>query len=141
MNDAVPDYATDLPARRQLITTMANPDSKIDYVSTLEADLAGPDGERARVVVRYVPDRWVLEETGLSRYLEVVGDLAPANLETAATTLVADLADQLVPRWIQVFVQQTAPGSATAPGRHEVLVEERQPKWKNEELLGRLAPL
>lgn len=140
MSSAAPDYATDMLARRKLIETTRNPDAKVDYVSTLEADLLPADGARARVVVRYVPDRRVLSETGLPRYLEVVGSVGPENLETAATLIVADLADQLVPRWIQVFVQQARPGAEASPGRHEVLIEERQPKWRNDELLSRLGP-
>lgn len=140
MSSDAPDYATDLRARRKLIDTAPNPDAGMDYVSTLEAHLLPTDGRRARVVVRYVPDRRVLTEAGLPRYLEVVGALAPENLETAATLILADLADQLVPRWIQVLVQQARPGAEASPGRHEVLVEERQPKWRNDDLLSRLGP-
>jgi hypothetical protein len=124
--------------RRRLLATEPNPDSKIDYLVVLEGRLEGSSLERpVTVAVRYVPDRQIVSAGGFGRYLAAVAAAPWPSLEEIGVAVLADVSDQLIPRWVQVSV--AAPASS-APGitRHEALLEDRQPAWNNAALLARL---
>lgn len=118
----------DSQTRRALLSTGSNPQPSLDYVVTLEGQL----GDH-RLVVRYVPDRTILRPESLVAYLPKVSD-RELPLEELAVLVLGDLVDALVARWTHVTLI-AAPG---ALGRHEVMLEDRQPKWDNPALLGRL---
>jgi hypothetical protein len=124
--------------RRRLLAAEPNPDFKIDYVIVLEGHLDGLPPERpVTVAVRYVPDRHILNAAAFGRYLAAVAAAPWSSFEEIGVAVLADMSDQLVPRWIQVSV--VAPTSS-APGitRHDVVLEDRQPAWNNAALLARL---
>ncbi len=128
----------DIQERRALLETDRNPDYKLDYVSSLRGRMTahGPDGNSI-VGLRYIPDRLILRPAAFARYLDALGSLEWASLEEAAAAVLNDVNNELVARWVQVFI--SAPEQAQAGvDRHEVLLEDRQPNWDNPGLLSRL---
>jgi len=124
--------------RRRLLAAEPNPDSKIDDLIVLQGRLEGPLPERpVTVAVRYVPDRRILTTAAFGHYLVAVAEAPWSSLEQIGVAVLADVSDQLVPRWVQVSV--AAPASSV-PGvtRHDAILEDRQPTWNNTALLARL---
>ena len=78
-------------------------------------------------------DRLVLETQAFENYLAAMSQEPWDNLEHAAVTLLDDIHDQLIARWIQL--------SVTGGQGHSILLEDRQPKWENPQLLQRLRRL
>ena len=122
-------------ARRGLLTTSDNPDSRLDYVVTLSGRLGV--GETARVAIRYVPDHTILEEGCFAAYLDALAETDWPTLEAAATAILEDLNNELVARWVQVTVSSEADGGVRGI-EHAVYLEDRQPTWDNPALLARL---
>ena len=128
----------DLTERRGLLTTVANPDAGLDYVSELRGEIPDPgSGGDSSVILRCVPDRRVLLPDAFSRYLEALADLSWTSLEEIATTVLTDVNNEVIARWIQVSVRV---GATRYPRVREygVIVEDRQPDWDNAALLSRL---
>ena len=119
----------DSHTRRSRLTTAQNPESRLDYIVSLRESFEG--GE---VLVSYVPDRFILVPDSLGDYLSAVDAFTSRNLEETAATILGDLNNELVPRWVQVAVSRLHDGAI----RHRVAVEDRQPKWDNPGLLSRL---
>lgn len=107
--------------RRDLLKVRANPDSRHDYVVVFRATT--PDG--ARLGLRLVPDRDILDPGSLAAY---VAELPALGSEALALAVLDDLANELVPRWVEVRVERDSP----LP--HRVVVEDRQPGWTLPEL-------
>lgn len=126
-----------LHERRLLLSTAPNPDPKSDYVVTIEAYFLIHLRTEISVTLRFVPDRDILASDSFDAYLARLSEIDLSGLEAIATTILADVNDRLVPKWIQVEV---ATGFAQAVGvhRHTVLAEDRQPRWDNPTLLSRL---
>lgn len=112
--------------RRELLTTVANPDARHDYL----VELSGEPAEGVRLTVRYVPDRLVAGPDAFAAYLAS----APADgtLEGLALSTLDDVNNELVPRWVEVTAERSTP----VP--HRVLVEDRQPNWDNPHLFSRM---
>jgi len=129
--------------RRGLLETAANPGTGPDYLSLLEGHAPGA---RARVTIRYVPDKRILTPAAYRRYLaalEAPGDMSrapevPETPEALALMILEDMNNEVVPRWVQVVVAQESGEDAEGGARHVVLVEDRQPKWDDPALLARL---
>ena len=122
--------------RRALLTTLPNPGPRLDYVVSLSG-LVGRGDEGTRVSLRYIPDRWVLDPAGLDAYLDALAGGAPGALEDLAVMVLDDINNEVVARWVQVVV--SAPTEGRAPvDHHDVMLEDRQPKWANDALLSRL---
>lgn len=125
--------------RRALLTTRPHPEPRHDLLIDLVARL----GERFEMMVRYVPDRLVLDAIGFARYADTlapVGGLAGnPGPEELAVMVLDDLANELIARWLQVSVEQR-PGHEVAIS-HRVVIEDRQPNWDNPGLIARLRPL
>lgn len=117
-------------ARQQRITTVRNPLPRVDYLCRV-LGRSGPDG--ARVELRYVPDKRLLQEPAFLHYL--AGLPTATSLESLAAMVLDDLNNELVPRFVQIRV--LAPASGADAG-HAVLIEDRRPRWDNPALLARL---
>lgn len=124
--------------RRNLLTTRSNPNLRTDYVVTLAGriDLPEPPGA-ADLVIRYVPDKWILDTLAFRRYLGALAQESWTALEDIAAVALDDVNNEVVARWVQVVASQTD-GDEAATNRHEVLIEDRQPGWDNPALLSRL---
>lgn len=127
---------TATPDNRALLVTSTNPNARTDYMVMLEGRLNWGNG--AVVALRYVPDRLILERAAFAAYLTVLGGVAWDNLEHCAATLLEDVNNELVPRWVQVAV--TSPAASATGVSHAILLEDRQPRWDNSSLLQRLRP-
>ncbi|MEQ8601958.1 MAG: hypothetical protein RIB45_01470 [Marivibrio sp.] len=116
-------------AARRPIETLENPQPRIDYLVRLEGEAAGG---AALVTLMFVPDKRIVQADGFSAYLGRLSDFGAETQslpERLALRILADLNDELVPRWVQIIV--------TISAGHQVLVEDRQPKWDNKSLLVR----
>ncbi len=128
----------DAKERRGLLATRSNPDARLDYVSALEGYIEpAARAQRTTVGMRYVPDKLIIDPVAFGRYLGALGALPWESLETVAVTILDDINNEIVARWVQVAL--SAPNGAH-PGldNHGVMVEDRQPKWDNPALLSRL---
>jgi hypothetical protein len=127
----------DINERRALLETAPNPDETLDYISGLEGSiLVFPKSGPTVLAIRYVPDRRIVNPFAFGEYLIGLSSLQWQTLEELATTVLGDLSNQLVARWVRVRV--TAPNKAyPGVGAHEVVVEDHQPGWNNPSLLSR----
>lgn len=55
-----------------------------------------------------------------------------------AMALLGDFSNELVPRWIEIVVVTESSGPA-GERTHRVVLQDRQPKWRNDDLLSRLS--
>lgn len=126
------------PQRREGLRTALNPNRDFDYVVSLQGKL-GVEALGGEVILglRYVPDREIVLDPDMDAYLTSVSGQAWSSIEEFAAAVLADLNNELVPRWVSVVVTLRRPrGSA----EHTVIVEDRQPNWDNRALLSRIAP-
>jgi NADPH-dependent 7-cyano-7-deazaguanine reductase QueF len=112
--------------RRGRLETVAGPAPWHDCLSTWNGGLT--DG--TALTVEYVPDRLVLAPRALAAYLPVLEAGGWPTLEALVTTVLDDINNQLVPRWVRVSGRREAGGV-----RHAVTVADRQPGWDNPGLL------
>ena len=132
----------DIMARRTLLVTDANPQSRLDYVITLKGrvgDATGIPGGPGPVAVtlRFVPDRVILATGAFGPYLGALGEGPWESLERLAATVLEDVGNELVARWAEVTATVMDRGDGK-PSGHSVFLEDRQPRWDNPHLLGRL---
>jgi hypothetical protein len=131
----------DLLSRRKLLEGLPNPSSNFDYVTGFEATIEKHAlGTPSTVVVRYVPDRLILTAGSLDKYLHTLGQSKWDSLEDFAVVILDDIRNELVTRWVQVIVTMK-PNAMDHLQRHEIMLQDYQPNWDNEELLSRLPSL
>jgi len=128
----------DLHQRRGHVGVKANPDPAKEFVATLEGRMAANESRLECVVlVRYVPDRDILDPAAFGGYLDILGTLAWDSLEQVAVAILDDISNEAVPRWVQVSLS-AQDEIAAGVDSHGVLLEDRQPNWNNPSLLSRL---
>ena len=125
----------DLRPRRQPLETFANPDSRLDYATTLAGQLtfAGIT-DCVSVELSYVPDKLILIPESFADYLNFIGAMDWESLEQLATTVMSDVNNEVVGRWVRIRLSRNDDG-LTGLARHCVLLEDRQPNWENAALL------
>ena len=123
--------------RRALLIVTINPDETLDYITGIKGNPLVLNKKRPTVIaIHYVPDRLIVTPESFSNYLEALSKETWSNLEELTTTVLGDLSNQLVARWI--CVKGTISGEYYPDLRaHEVLIEDRQPEWDNPSLLSR----
>lgn len=130
-NDETSDTSSDKGGnshRRFTLVTQENPNSSIDYLIALGAKASD---ELSRVSVNYVPDKLLLQHEAFEHYLHSFKHDEIHSLESLALTILDDLNNEVIPRWVQVCIISTETN-------HRVLVEDRQPIWSNENLVSRV---
>lgn len=122
--------------RRAYLTTRPAPDPRRDSLVCLRARIPATGAVGAAAIsLRYVPDRLILTPHGWRAYVEeALGRVAFPSVEELATAALDDLANELVPRWLEVHIATLSVDDAG----HEVMVEDRQPTWSNPTLFARL---
>ncbi|MDD9877236.1 MAG: hypothetical protein OXR84_07320 [Magnetovibrio sp.] len=131
----------DVFERRAILQGTDNPGGRVDYVAGLQGEITLTGfGTRIVVAVRYVPDRYVVTSASFDAYLKRIEEISWASLEEAALTVVKDISNEMLTRWAQVNLKAVHADLAHV-ARHDVTVEDRQPGWRNDDLLYRLAPL
>ena len=127
----------DLMQRRALLDAQPNPDKTLDYIITLEGHLPNSRGSNRQVSLRYIPDRDVLDARSFGTYLEALSGEIWATPEDLAVTVLSDVNNEVVARWVQVAVS-VPELNHHAVETHAVVIEDRQPNWDNPRLLSRL---
>lgn len=129
----------DVLARRTLIATGTNPDPRLDYVVGLEGSIATA-GNTVPIAInlRYIPDKVIVEPASFSRYLEALASIDWPSLEELAVTLLSDVNNEVVARWVHVSLSTPA---SQGLDTHTVMLEDSQPKWDNPRILSRLRKL
>ena len=126
--------SSDFP-RRNLLRTRPSPGQRLDYVITLGCDLALASHSGVTLKMRYIPDRLILDQTAIADYVQAIEKSDWAGLEELAQSLLDDISNELVPRWLEISLRQ-----ATSAVDYAVTMEDRQPGWANPQLLGRIRP-
>jgi hypothetical protein len=127
--------------RRETLLTRANPNPAREYLVVVHRAIGGT-GLSVRLC--YVPDKLLLDPEGLAIYLTGFGAEDIGAPEDVALTVLDDMNNEVVPRWVQVAVFQNAPddrtGASNSPDlyRHAALAEDRHPNWDNPDLLRRI---
>lgn len=114
---------------RSMLVSQKNPEARRDYLIRFSHEIGS-----VQIQIGYVPDRLVLGGDCMPGYLEglvAIPDLTP---EALGRTLLDDLLNELVPRYVRVLLRVTGPQSFI----HEVRLDERQPKWDNDRLISQL---
>ncbi|MEE9140081.1 MAG: hypothetical protein V3U18_04825 [Alphaproteobacteria bacterium] len=127
---------TDVLRRRALLSGLPNPGT-VPYVVRLEARIGGPPPAPVTVKLFYVPDRLIVEREAFGAYAVALAGAAWPSLEEIAVTVLDDVSDELVPRWIRVVAAAEDP-AAGGIAAHVAMVEDHQPNWSGERLLARL---
>lgn len=119
---------------RETLATRPNPNRETDYVVLL-GGCVRPRGFAAPLNLRlhYVPDRLIASTEGWRRYLEALSADDLETIEALAGQVLSDINNEIVPRWLSVTVSDSGGGPA-----HAVVIEDRQPKWDNPDLLDRI---
>jgi len=126
----------DMIERRALLHGKTNPDRKLDYVITLSSQFSTCN-QAQQVVLRYIPDRFILDGDAFAQYLEAIDKVTWNSPEDVAVAVLCDVNNEIIGRWVQVSLEAPlAQGSALS--NHAVVLEDRQPGWDNPSLLGRL---
>ena len=115
--------------RREHLETCENINAKVDYIVTL----SGTISQTCRVDIRYIPDLAILKPASLNAYLNTLGTMGWDRLEALGLTILNDLNNEVIPRWVQVTVSGNSADMA-----HRVTLEDRQPRWDNPALLARM---
>ena len=126
--------------RRALLEISYNPDETLDFIISLQGVFQTLNGsQNIALYIRYVPDCLILCPESFSKYLKALSEQNWRNIEEVATTVIGDLSNQLVARWI--CIKATEDESYLGLGIHEVLIEDHQPEWDNPSLLSRGEPI
>jgi len=114
-----------------LLERTPNPGLPLDYLTMLDGTAAAL---KARIAIRYIPDKDIVTPRSFHRYLDALRDDDSQALENLAIAILDDFNNEIVPRWVQIRVTRHGAGEPD----HQVLIEDRQPKWDNPALLARL---
>lgn len=119
-------------ALRETLGTIPNPSREIDYLVLLDGTVR-PRGVAAplSLTLRYVPDRLIIVRGKWQSYLAALSTQDMPALETLAARILSDANNEIVPRWLSIVVSDHT-------SSHKVIVEDRQPKWDNPDLLRRV---
>lgn len=121
--------------RRDLLASTPNPGERHDYMIMLKGSFAvGWIDQRVSAALRYVADRRVLSLDSFNAYLDSVAGGDWPTLEAVATAMLADVNNELIPRWAQI---KLVAGPGDRGECHSVIIEDRQPGWDNPTLLAR----
>ena len=125
----------DMMERRAFLQVTENPDRSLDYVVTLAGSL--PTCEQAQsIMLRYIPDRKILDANAFAKYLKAVGEATWESPEDLAVTVLTDVNNEIIGRWMQISL--STPDQNNPITTHGVVLEDRQPGWDNPSLMGRL---
>lgn len=123
-----------------LLTGRSNPRTSLDYIVALTGKL---ESAHQSIRLRYVPDKLLIDSASFAEYLAFLDGDGPAAPEHVALTLLDEMNNEIVPRWVQIAVtggkDDSEIGNETPS--ETIFVEDRQPNWENSDILDRLPPL
>ncbi len=125
----------DTKDRRALLHAAPRPGSQaLDYVISLGGGVShAVHPAPLSVLLRYVPDKRIVEPPSFMAYLKALDEAPLASVEAVGVAILEDVSNEVVPRWLQVLVS-----AESDDPQYTVLLEDRQPKWDNPALLSRL---
>jgi 7-cyano-7-deazaguanine reductase len=120
--------------RRSTLSTSPNPDMTLDYIislsGTIQTHIPPIPHSNVSITLYYVPDREIAMPEPWRNYLDILASHKWETLEELAVTVLADIKDQLIPRWAELSII-----SLTEASQHSILLNENQPGWSNPSLL------
>lgn len=128
--------ASDAVRPDSLLTCRGNPRGSLDYI-VAHSGWIGTSGDR--VILRYVPDKLLVDERSLDAFLASLARAGPDMPEATALAILDEINNEIVPRWVQIAVAG-GDGGDGKPAQ-TVIVEDCQPNWENPGILDRLPPL
>ena len=139
MRPAVTDEPGSIRARRGRLLTTSNPEPRYDYFVSVTGTIP-LDALRAAatVTLRFAPDRVVLAPGAFPVYLAALAENAWPTPEAVAAAALADVNNELIPRWVQIAVASVDEHGGE---HHRVVIEDRQPGWDNPAFIARLKRL
>ena len=121
------------PERREILETRPNPKTGLDYLVAIDTAASSK-----RVIrLRYVPDKLLLRPDAFETYLSAITAADDPPAEELALAIIEDINNEVVPRWVQVQIENGAPGTEPGSGAYRVLIEDRQPNWDNPQIIAR----
>ncbi len=108
-----------------------NPNRSIEYISELAKKIY-INGINTVICLQYIPDGLIVGKSDFSEYLESFGD-SKETLEEIARIILDDINNEIIPFWVNISLVSKNDGLV-----HAVTLEDRQPDWKNDDLLSRL---
>jgi 7-cyano-7-deazaguanine reductase len=118
--------SADAATCRHLLVTVPAPAPGLTTIASLTASL----DPTTAVALSYVPDQLVLTRAGFDSYVAARAQQADRTPEALAALIAADVANELVPKWLRVTVNRQSGGVVN----HSVTVEDRQPGWDHRSL-------
>ena len=132
--------------RRNLLISLANPDTSLDYLVSISGTIetqnttkgiprlsgATAHSKSIEVTVHYVPDRLILDDSSITEYFNYYQDKIPNQIEELGINLLGDFNNELVPRWIKLFITIQ---DSRKKSIKELSFFDSQPNWKNYDLL------
>ena len=122
----------DVQSRRALLTCDSNPNDRSDYLISLGDRLMMGDHGTFDVRVTYVPDSFILNVASFHSYLMALSKSPEMTPERFGKTLLEDVNNELVPRWVRVTL--IGRPAATVGGSYRCLLQDSQPNWSNPSL-------
>ena len=125
-------------ARRQRLKTLSNPDESIDYLVTLQTNTKRPfwkiektlEVNSVIIVLRYVPDQLILEESSLNLYFQNLRNENATSSQQVGLMMLEDLNNELVPRWLHLTIITNL--HINGLNHHnKVCFQDQQPNWNN----------
>ena len=126
---------SDRLARQASIETLSNPNTANDYLCRQVSEIGM--NNPIMVSLCYVPGKLIISTESFGQYLHSLNISSDLSLESLAHTILDDLNNELVPRWIQISLFANDHGLDRG---HKILIEDREPRWDNPNLLSRLPP-
>lgn len=120
-------------AKNTLISS-SNPYRHKNYCVTISQETS-LNGQNFSLTLRYIPDKMLLEHESVVAYLKSAIAHRQDHIETLAHDILEDIMNLIIPRWLEVTLKQI---SNKAGQQISITIEESQPNWDDNGLLGRL---
>ena len=132
--------------RRNLLISLTNPHTSLDYLVSISGTIETHNPTKGisrlpgtwdyskfiEVIVHYVPDRLILDDSSITEYFNYYQDKIPNQIEELGINLLGDFNNELVPRWIKLFITIQ---DSKKKSIKELSFFDSQPNWKNYDLL------
>ena len=122
---------------KDLLSTSSNLYRAKDYVISLRQKLT-IQGQDYSFSLRYVPDKLMLDQSGVASYLDQILSEQEQAPESLAHHILENIMDQIIPKWIEINLCQH---KNEYDQRIIITLEDRQPHWDAPPLLNRLPKL
>ena len=129
----------EVQSRRALLACDSNPSNMGDYLISLGGHLKIGILGTFDVRVTYVPDALILNVGSFHNYLMALGNLPEMTPEQSGKTLLEDVNNELVPRWVRVTLIGRM--EVEAAGSYCCLFQDSQPNWSNPSLTAAVVEL